>query len=267
MSAVRFVRACVVEGDPGPQPLRYASINGRQFFAMVSAWPELGLVDRMTGIYHAAGREKVQVKGIAREIVVQQGFDVLRPASMVFEYVAFGPLAQLAITLGCKGPFWSIEADELAGAAAAVQALEDLEDGRCDQAIVAGYTLAPPAARAILLEAGDVPTFSWAVRYTFGRTEPDDADLAALTEAIGGPFTFVSGSDGAADPVGLGKVAAAIESACGGKAAATWCCGPDGRGMLLGFGAPGEQNVSLRGTNRTVSIQSNLSTQSDLSAE
>lgn len=238
---IRLARSAAMESDPGPHPaLRYASANGRQFFVMASGWPELAGGERLTGIYHAAGRcEKEQIKAMGRDLVVEQGFDVLKPAAMIFEHVPLGPLAQLAIALGCQGPFWSIEADELAGPTAVLQALEDLADGRCDQAIVAGYDFDPPAARAMLLVRDDAAsaTLSWQARFTYvpfgpGTADvPPPGDVVAVGEALGVPVAVLAGGT---DHHGLALAGEAFERAANGEIVAVWRRAPDGRGLLLG---------------------------------
>ncbi|MBM3270604.1 MAG: hypothetical protein FJZ01_23465 [Candidatus Sericytochromatia bacterium] len=272
---IRLARKGAIVGDPGPQAaLRYASKNGRQVFAIGASWPELADPAAITGIYHAAAqRERAQIKAMGRDLVVTRGFDALKPAAMVFEHVPLGPLAQFAIALGCKGPFWSIEADDLAGPTALLQALEDLADGRCDQAMVAAYEFDPPAARACLLVRDDAaPPLVWSARFIAGRRDPGRADLEAVAESLGlraGALRFPAGAiadmlvppctpdprvlldppgtpdprdppdlrvlRGSADHHGLDLAIAALEHAAAGEAIVVWRHTPDGRGLLLGL--------------------------------
>ncbi len=231
---MRLVHSTCMRGDPGPQgALRYASVNGRQLFALAGAWPELASW-RITGSYHAVGRERIAITEAAFDIVTTRGFDALRPASMIFEHMSLGPPAQLAIALGCKGPFYSFEGDVLAGAMALQQALEDLEEGRCEQALVMSYDFAAPAAWLMLLAPGG--SLAWQVRHTFGVERPDGAMLAALAEAVGGPVALLPEPDPRQDPHGLEALGAALEAASAGQPVAVWLQVPDGRGILAGFG-------------------------------
>ncbi|MBM3270333.1 MAG: hypothetical protein FJZ01_22085 [Candidatus Sericytochromatia bacterium] len=214
---MRLLRSAAMQGDPGPQPLRYASINGRQLFAMASAWPELA-TGRLTGTYHAVGRERTQIMDAAFEIVTTRGFDSLRPASMIFEHMSLGPPAQLAITLGCRGPFFSFEADPLSGIIALQQAVEDLEEGRCEQALVLSYMLEPPAAWALLLD-GEGPLRA-AFRYGGG-------EVAAVEPAYD------------RDPHGLGALIQALEAATTGSPAIVLARAPGGRQVSVRFETAG----------------------------
>lgn len=235
--SVRLLRAATCEGDPGPQPLRYASTNGRQLFHVASGWPELQARDRVVGVYQAMGNEKLQnYEAITDMVEPHHSFDVFKPASMIFEYLVIGPFAHIAVALGCEGPFVSLEGDEIAGALAVTAALHDLQRGRCEMALVGAYQREPARSWLMLLSADPTAPLRWQRRYTYGHDRPPAEDVTALETALGGPVRLLADRDGEADPHGLAAFSEALQAAQVGERVAVWSCTPDGRGVLVGFG-------------------------------
>jgi hypothetical protein len=165
-------------------PLRYAGIAGRQLHALAERLP----LDGEVGIYHALGDEKAALHVRANAQILAGGFDSLKPAAVVFEHLWQGPFAQLAITRGLTGPFHILESGEASGALALVTAVTDLGRGRCEQALVGGFTVEPARAWLMLLVPGSVPV-SWSLAQAAGGTAPadDPLGLAAIAAALAAP--------------------------------------------------------------------------------
>lgn len=228
---VRLVRHAALDTDPGRQPrARYASVNGRQFYVMGAEWPELADESRITGIYQALGREKLQTMAQGQDVLEESegSFDAFRPASLIFEYLPLGPLVQVAIAFGCGGPFVALEADELAGPTAVVAALDDMAAGRCDQALVGAYLFKPARSLLALLERSEGPGLRWVARYGASMEA-----LRAEVEGVLGMRLVVAPDDGS-DPHGLTPMLQALEAAQRGQPTAVWRVTDDGRGMLVG---------------------------------
>lgn len=231
---VRLLHGAVRSDDPGPGTLRYASVNGRQLWAMASAWPEIVEGGPVTGIYQALGLEKRQVFQADMALVERHdGFDGFKPASMIFENMPLGPFAQLAVAAGAVGPFYGLEGDSLAGGMAVLTALGDLALGRCERALVGAYRLTAPRAWLMLLAADTGRETRHKAVFTHGRKAPDAADLGILAAALGEAPALVPG-DPVADPLGLAAHQAMLEAAEAGGAHAVWSVAADGRGLLLG---------------------------------
>jgi hypothetical protein len=231
-----LVRWDTCEGDPGRLPIRYASVNGRQFFSIASSWPELQDKTRLTGVYQALGREKMQTMAQGQQVLEDNdgSFDAFRPTALIYEYLPLGPLVQMAITFGCGGPFLSLEGDALAGPMAVVAALDDLEAGRCDQAIVGEYDHDAPTCRLLLLERVEGPALRRVVRYGAASAEPPAALVAEVEAALGASVALVERGE---EPHGLVAMTAALEQAQAGTPSAVWRYTDDGRGMLVGLRA------------------------------
>ncbi len=191
-------RASWVEGEP--PALKRASPAGRAIAALAQRF---GPHSQRTGLYQAVGREKLELTGRFASRVLTKGFAGLKATAPVLEYSPYGPFVSLALELGARGPFWTLEADELAGAAALQQALTDLSLGRCDRALVGSCGL-DATATLLVLERGA----GFTARFSYGRLERGDA----------GAFH------------GLGAIADAIER----KATASFRT-PDGRGVTVSF--------------------------------
>lgn len=227
---VRLLRHEALSEVPARQPAtRYASANGRQFHAIAAAWPELQDTTRLTGIYQALGREKLQSMAQAQDVLEETGgsFDEFRPASLIFEYLPLGPLVHVAIAFGCGGPFVALEADELSGPTAVVAALGDLAAGRCDQAMVGAYFFKPASARLLLLGPAE-GGLRWVARYGTSA----DALRAEAEQALGVSLELAEDPD---DPHGLALMARALEAAQEGRPTAVWRVADDGRGLLVGL--------------------------------
>jgi hypothetical protein len=164
--------------------LRYAGVAGRQLHALAQRLPLRGEV----GIYHALGDEKAKLHARANATILAGGFDSLKPAAVVFEHLWQGPFAQLAITHGLTGPFHILEAGEASGALALVTAVTDLGRGRCEQALVGGFTVEPARAWLMLLAPGAVRV-SWSLAGAASGTAPadDPLGLAAIAAALRAP--------------------------------------------------------------------------------
>ena len=229
---VRLVRHAALDQDPGRQPrVRYASVNGRQFYVMAADWPEVAEGSRITGIYQAIGREKLQTMAQGQAVLEESGgsFDVFRPASLIFEYLPLGPMVTVAIAFGCGGPFVALEGDELAGPTAVAAALDDLAAGRCDQALVGGYVFQAPRSRLLLLSPTEAPGLRWVTRY---GSSPEGL-LAEAEQVLGVALTLAAPDE--TDPHGLSAMVSALEAAQAGRPTAVWRCTDDGRGMLVGL--------------------------------
>lgn len=232
-----LLRHAHTQEDPGPQPLKYASLTGRQLYAMGAAWPELSEPGGITGLYHALGREKIAINERVNDgIVAHMGFDAFKPAALIFEHTPYGPFAHLALGLGCLGPFWTLEGDELSGALAFVTALGDLARGRCDRALVGAYRIEPAEATLCLLGREASGDLVWKALYTHGLEVPGPGELTELAIALGQPVRLEDPRDLATDPHGLKSLIAALGRAQEGEATAVWSCSADGRGLLMGFG-------------------------------
>lgn len=234
---VKLLHAGVRSDDPGPGTLRYASVNGRQLWAMASGWAALTerTPEHVVGVYQALGLEKRQVFAAGVALVEAAGsFDALKPASMIFEHMPLGPFAQLAVATGAVGPFYTLEGDAMAGGMALLTALEDLQAGACDHALVGGYRLTAPRAWLLLLGRAPGRRTRWKAVFTHGRKAPDAADLAAIAQALGEAPALVPG-DPVADPLGLAAHQAMLEACEAGGAHAVWSSAADGRGLLLGI--------------------------------
>lgn len=231
---VRLLQAGVRSDDPGPGTLRYASVNGRQLWALASGWPALADRAPLTGVYQALGLEKRQVfQADVALIERHDGFDGFKPAAMIFEHLPVGPFAQLAIAAEAEGPFYALEGDAIAGGMAVLTALADLAGGACARALVGGYRLTAPRAWLMLLARDDGRRTRHKAIFTHGRRQPAVADLDALAAALGAEPTLVPG-DPVADPLGLAAHQAMLEACEAGGAHAVWSSAADGRGLLLG---------------------------------
>lgn len=231
---VKLVHGGVRSDDPGPGTLRYASVNGRQLWALASGWPALADRAPVTGVYQALGLEKRQVFQADMALIEQHdGFDAFKPAAMIFEHLPIGPFAQLAVAAEAVGPFYALEGDAIAGGMALLTALADLAAGHCDRALVGGYRLTAPRAWLLLLARADDRRTRYKAVFTHGRKAPDAADRACVAAALGAQPTLVPG-DPVADPLGLAAHQAMLEAAEAGGAHAVWSSAADGRGLLLG---------------------------------
>ena len=167
--------------DGEPPPLKRASPAGR---ALVALARRFAPHPKATGVYQAVGREKLELTGRFAERVLTKGFAGMKATSPVLEYSPYGPFVSLALELDCRGPFWTLEADALAGGAALQAAVTDLSLGRCERALVGSCGV---DARAVLLvlEPGEgfTATFRW--RAERHDAAPDDLHgLRALGDAL-----------------------------------------------------------------------------------
>ena len=231
---MRLLAHGVRSDDPGPVGLRYARVNGRQLWALARDWEALADRAPITGIYQAIGIEKRQVYAHDMAVIeAYDGFDGVKPASLIFEYIAIGPFTQLGIELAALGPFYSLEGDALAGTMALLTALEDLAGGACERALLGGYRLTAPRAWLALLAADAGRETRWKAIFTHSRRQPAEADIQALAQALGAEPTLVP-ADPVADPLGLAAAYALLEACEAGGAHYLWSVGADGRGLLLG---------------------------------
>lgn len=232
-----LIRAGKIVGDPGPQPIRRASLNGRQLYSLAAGWPELSWAENVVGLYQALGRDKILVhEAFYDGVEANQGFDAFKPASLIFEYLPLGPFASLAIALDCQGPFFTLEGDELAGPLAIMTALDDLHSGRCEQALVGSYLRTPEVSWLMLLAHRPEAGLCWKAIFTHGQVAPSHEQLQALETALGMPIRLAPDRDYSADPHGCDALSAALTAAQAGDATAVWSCTADGRGLLLGLG-------------------------------
>jgi len=181
---VRLLDAGATYETAALPPLRYAGIAGRQLHLLARGFTALGGV---VGVYHALGDEKVPINARAFAQIVAHGFDSFKPASVVFEHSAQGPFAQLAISFGLVGPFHLIEAGPLSGPLALVTAAADLAAGRCEQALVGGFTVEPARAWLLLIDAGPGVRLAWRFRSApaAALATEDPLGLAGLAAALG----------------------------------------------------------------------------------
>lgn len=233
---VKLLRHGRAPGGPG-EPGSMVGVTGRMLHELAGPWPELLAADpRELGLYQALGREKLAVEERLYDQLTTGGFDSLRASAMIFDHTPYGPFAQLAIALGATGPCFTLEADELAGPMAFLQAAGDLEDGRCRHALIGTYTLSPLQGTMVFLE-GTEGGLRHRVRHTYGPELPEAGWLLELGEELGrGPALLLPPHDPVNDPHGLLQLADAMERAASGTPRAVWRVTPDGRGMLLAFG-------------------------------
>lgn len=161
--------------------LKGASPAARALFALASRF---GPHPPLTGIYQALGREKLALTHHFEQYVTGDGFTGMRATDPLLKYTGYGSCVSLAIALGCRGPFWTLEADQLAGGAALQQALTDLDAGRCERALVCSSGLQGSAFLLVLGPGGSArATFTWSA----SRHDPAPDDLhgvRALGEAL-----------------------------------------------------------------------------------
>lgn len=182
---VKLVAAGATAEKQALPPLRYAGIAGRQLHLLASDLPLPR--DRRVGCYQALGEEKQALVAPGIELVSRAGFDVLKPAAVIFEHCAHGPFAQLAVTHGLRGPMFVLEGGAASTAHAVAAAARDLGRGRCDAALVGGFTIEPARAWLLLLEAGGELALRWRPASTRREPPPDDPlGLAALIAALRG---------------------------------------------------------------------------------
>jgi hypothetical protein len=229
---VRRIATCVAEQN---EPSFIIGPVGRQLYTLAQDWPELRETSQVIGIYHALGREKEEVHQATIHQVRAQGFDSLRASAIVFEHLPYGPFAQLAITHGCTGPFWTLQANELAASLALWTAWHDLQQRRCDMALVGAYHRQPPVAWLLLMSQNHTNALEPALIYTYGQTKPTVENLRELKQRLGGDYELLNSSQDNEDANGFQALYLALTLAQSGTACATWSCTPDGRGTLLGF--------------------------------
>ncbi|MBL8953971.1 MAG: hypothetical protein JNK82_24555, partial [Myxococcaceae bacterium] len=170
-------RATWSSGEPAP--LKRASPAGR---ALVALAKQLGPHPPSTGLYQACGQEKLELTTRFSERVLTKGFAGMKATAPVLEYSPYGPFVSLALELGARGPFWTLEADALAGAFTLQQALTDLSVGRCDRALVGSCGL-DATASLLVLERG--PGFSATFDWSAARDDdPAFHGLTALGDAL-----------------------------------------------------------------------------------
>lgn len=180
--AILRARAEWSAADGEPPELKGASLGGRALNALAAKWAPH---PPNTGVYQALGHEKLELTHRFTERA-RAGFANMKATAPVLELSGYGPFVSLAIAQGLRGPFWTLEADALAGGAALQQALADLALGRCERALVGDCTL-DGAAQLLLLEATGAP--EWAASFAWSATRhdpaPDDPHgLRALADAI-----------------------------------------------------------------------------------
>jgi len=186
--------------DPEPPALKRASPAGRALVALAKRLgPHPGAT---TGIYQALGREKLLLTGRFAERVTTKGFAGMKATAPVLEYSGYGPGVSLALELGCRGPFWTLEADELAGGAALQQACTDLKLGRCARALVCSCGVDATATLLVLDEAPPL-TITWSAQ----RNDLEPGDLHGL-KALGALLERGSGAVQCRTPDGRGLTVA-----------------------------------------------------------
>ena len=156
--------------DGAPPPLKRASPAGR---ALVALAKRLGPHPESTGVYQALGAEKLVLTQRFADRVIARGFSGLKATAPVLEHSGYGPFVSLSLELGLRGPFWTLEADRLAGGAALQQASADLALGRCERALVGSCGVDASAFLLVLEPGGRRATFSWSAT----RHDPPDDDL------------------------------------------------------------------------------------------
>jgi len=232
---VSLMGAASVSGTVEGPVLRFSSPCGQQLNALALGWPELGAGGRVVGIYQALGPEKRQAIHAACDLIDQDmSFEALRPAAMIFAHLPYGPFAQLAIERQCLGPFLALEGDELAGSAALMAAMRDLERGRCDEALVGGYVLAEPSARLIWLRRVEGKGLTTQSRRCHGFVEPPEDLLTDLASGLAGRPAVIP-VEPETDPHGLAAIHLALSTLRPGFPVAVWSHSQDGRGLLLGI--------------------------------
>ena len=175
------------EGSRPPQG-PYVSAQGYRLTLLAGAWPELAAGGGVVGVYQALGREKMAYADPAFEIIEARGFDALRPAAMIFRYSPYGAAGSMAVALGCRGPFFTLEGDQLAFCLCLQQALTDLGRGRCERALVCSAV--GQQAHAVLLAriSHQPPT---AARDSFAASRPSPSSLlqrtASTPQSASGP--------------------------------------------------------------------------------
>jgi hypothetical protein len=231
LNVIRMGR-CANEPD---EPSRIIGPVGKQLHHLAQDWPELQGTGAIVGVYHALGREKLDVHQVTVEQIVSKGFDSLRVSAMVFEHMTYGPFAQLAITYGCTGPFWTLEANELAAPLALWTAWHDLQKKRCDLAIIGAYRRKTPTAWMLLVSQDDTSTLEPALIHTNGHTHPTTEHLHELKQRLGGDCALLTPTAKDHDTNGFDALYQSLTQAQAGQATAIWRSTPDGRGTLLGF--------------------------------
>ncbi|MBX7097353.1 MAG: hypothetical protein K1X89_06560 [Myxococcaceae bacterium] len=161
-----------VPGAEEPPRVKRAVPAGRALVALARKVP--GLEPQRTGLYQALGPEKLGLTVPLFEQLAGEGFDAAGTTAPLFHYTPYGPVLSVALDLGCRGPFASLEGQGDEAVLAAGQAVVDLEAGRRRHALVVAVR-ADGAAALLALEAG----LGLAIVRGFGASE---AQLKARLE-------------------------------------------------------------------------------------
>jgi hypothetical protein len=182
--AVLRHRAEWTEADGEPPLLKRQSRGARALIALAQRF---GPHPTLTGLYQALGREKLELTSQFAAEVQKNGFAQMKATDPVLRYSGYGPFVSLALALGCRGPFWTVEADGLAGGAALQQAVTDLRLGRCERALV-GSCDGGGNAWLLVLDATEAANWSLSLDWREGEGARPAADdlhgLRALGEAL-----------------------------------------------------------------------------------
>jgi hypothetical protein len=187
------------------------------------------LEHRLTGIYQALGTEKFEPLESCFSQMEDLSLPPPRPAALIFNHSVFGPASATAISLAARGPFWTVEADELSAVTALVQAADDLEHGRCERALVLGAPSSQAPWLMLLGKEGSVPLRLQAI---WTRPSLKEDALSTMERTLGSTLSLMT-----ADPTdahGAQALLRLLRGAEQGQAGALWCETPDGRGVLLG---------------------------------
>jgi hypothetical protein len=225
LALLRFAR-----WDPGERrellPLRGAGESGRRLFTLAREWPELSAGSRCIGLYQAVGDERRLQQQALHDAVDEGSFDSLVPAEAIFQHLVYGPFTSLAIALDCRGPFRVFEAEGVGGGLAVQSAMDDLQRGRCDLALVGAYRLHDRSWLMLLgPEHGEGCLRRWAAGFGAPAEERVRARLTKFVEPLA-PFE--------SDLHAGATLAAAMRAAMlGGASAVAMACGDER--MVLGF--------------------------------
>lgn len=155
-----------VPGAEEPPKVKRAAPAGRALAAL--ARRVQGLEPSRTGLYQALGPEKVALTAPFFEQIAREGFDAAGTTAPLFHYTSYGPVLSVALDLGCRGPFASMEGQGDEALLALGQAVVDLEAGRCRHALVVSFGHDGSAALVTLESGGGL-----SVARAFGATEAD----------------------------------------------------------------------------------------------